>query len=70
MAATADAALYVVLGLVIAIFGTVLALNPAFRSAWVRFSWRNASDETVRRFGIYGWAVAALGVAVFISGLA
>lgn len=69
LAASAGPSVYIVLGLVLAVFGSVLALNPGFRSSWVRFAWRNASDRTVERYGVYGWIVAALGVVMLVSGL-
>ena len=68
LAGTAGPIVYIFLGLILAVFGTVLALNPCFRSSWVRFAWRDASDKTVQRYGMYGWAVATLGVLMVISG--
>jgi len=70
LAAAAGPSVYIVLGLILAAFGTVLALDAGFRSSWVRFAWRNASDDTVQRYSIYGWIVAALGLLMLMSGLA
>jgi hypothetical protein len=71
VATTAGPDFYVVAGLVLLCFGILQGTNfRGFGARRIRIGIPNASDKTVRRYAVRGWAVAALGLALLVVGLA